>query len=71
LDTSCNDCSSIVGSEEFVALGDSISLNSHPVTEEESGEEAEEGGIDGADAVSPDVDGPADNPEIRETLYLL
>ena len=60
-----------MGSEEFVALGDSISLNSHPVTEEEGGEEADEGGVDGADAISPDVDGPANNPEIRESLYLL
>jgi hypothetical protein len=60
-----------VGSEEFVALGNSISLNSHPVTEEEGGEEADEGGVDGADAISPDVDGPANNPEIRESLYLL
>ena len=60
-----------MGSEEFVALGNSISLNSHPVTEEEGGEEADEGGVDGADAISPDVDGPANNPEIRESLYLL
>jgi|SanBayMetagenome_1026888.scaffolds.fasta_scaffold138577_1 hypothetical protein len=63
--------SSIVGSEELVALCHGVSLSSHPVTEEEGGEEADEGGVDGADAVSPDVDGPANNPEIRKTLYFL
>ena len=60
-----------MGSEEFEALGVGISLSSHPVTEEEGGEEADQCGVDGADAVGPDVDSPANNPEIGETLYLL
>ena len=56
--------SSIVGSEEVVALGEGISLSGHPVTEEEGGEEADESGVDGADAIGPDVKSPADNPEL-------
>ena len=64
---------SIVGSEEVVAGGEGVSLSSHPVTEEESGEQADEGGVDWADAESPDVDSPADDPVVREseTLNLL
>ena len=58
---------SIVGSEEVVAGGEGVSLSSHPVTEEEGGEEADEGGVDWADTEGPDVDGPADNPEVRES----
>ena len=60
-----------MGSEEFVALGDGISLNSHPVTEEQGGEETEEVGVDRADVPSPDVNGPANNPETSKTFNLL
>ena len=58
---------SIVGGEELVAHGLGISLSSHPVTEEEGGEEGDEGGVDGADTVGPHVESPADDPEFRES----
>ena len=66
LDTS-RQASSIVSGEEVVAGIEGISLSSHPVTEEEGGEEADESGVDGADTEGPDVESPADDPEVRES----
>ena len=58
---------SIVGGEEIVAGVEGISLSSHPVTEEEGGEEGDEGGVDGADTEGPCVESPTDDPELRES----
>ena len=55
---------SIVGSEEIVAHGISISLGSHPVAEEEGGEEADKGSVDRAETVQFYVDEPTDDPEV-------
>ena len=58
---------SIEVSEEIVAGGLGVSLSSHPVTEEEGGEEADEGGVEGADTEPVDVEGPTDDPEVRKS----
>ena len=57
--------------EEVVAGVVGISLSSHPVTEEEGGEEGDEAGVDGADSEAPHVEDPTDDPEVREcnTLF--
>ena len=55
---------SVVGGEEIVAGGESVSLSSHPVAEEDGGEQADERGVDGADAEGPHVKCPADDPEV-------
>jgi hypothetical protein len=63
---------SIIGSHEIVAGVESVSLSGHPVTEEQSGEEGDERGVDIADAEKHRVEIPADDPEVREkSLNLL
>lgn len=69
---SCNLSCSIVGGKEIVAGDGSVGLSGHPVAEEEGGEEANEGGVDWADTVSPGVESPADDPEVwKKSLNLL
>ena len=53
---------SIVGSENVVDHVLSVRLGSHPVTEEEGGEERDEHGVVVAKTGDPDVESPANDP---------
>ena len=56
---------SIIGSKNIVAGGASVSDGLHPVTEEESGDEADGSGEVQANTVDVAVEGPAEEPVVR------
>ena len=65
-----NKRSSIVGVEEVVAGELSISLGGHPVTEEEGGEERDEGDVIAAEPVDNEVEVPICNFNIEIVITI-
>ncbi len=58
--------SSIEGVKEVIASGLSVGLSSHPVTEEEGGEEGDEADVVAAESVEDGVDVPSEEPGVTE-----
>ena len=63
---------SIEGGKDVEHGGLGVSLSHHPVVEEESVEEWDEGNVDAEEVVSPHVEHPSEDPGAAEdSLYLL